>query len=192
MGITGHWGSGDGGLVWALPQASGDGDPVSHFLGAESNTPPALAIRSILQTDLVSLPLLMKGRKGQEAIPGICLGKSSVSGHPVEDSSGCNEVGGRVKLSYHPFVQDQDPSQRKEAVRSPSAQTWPPSPSPPFWILLRPRSDMPTFPLQSTHPTQPRRRMGALARLVILAARFALLADEVVSAIKHKLPIHVC
>lgn len=47
----------------------------------------------------------MARRKSQEYI----LGKSSVSGHPVEDASGCNEVDWRIKFSYCPFVQDQDP-----------------------------------------------------------------------------------
>lgn len=79
-----------------------------------------------------------------------------------------------------------------EVVRSPSAQTWPHSPTLPFWVLLRPRSDMPTLPLQPAHPAQPLRRMCALARLAILAAPFALLADEAVSGIKHQVPIHLC
>lgn len=130
----------------------------------------------------------MARKKSQEDI----LGKSGIAGHPIEDASGCNEVGWRIKFSYCPFVQDQDPSQRKEVVRSPSAQARPHSPTLPFWVLLKLCSDMPTLPLQSTHPTQPLRHMYTLARLVILATPFALLADEAVSGIKHKNPIHLC
>lgn len=59
----------------------------------------------------------MARKKSQEDI----LGKSSIAGHPIEDASGCNEVGWRIEFSYCSFVQHQDPSQRKEVVRSPSA-----------------------------------------------------------------------
>ena len=126
--------------------------------------------------------LRMSRKKVQEYI----LGKSSISGHPIEDASGCNEVGWRIKFSYRPFVQDQDPSQRKEVIRSPSAQIWLHAPTLPFWVQLGPLRDMPTLPLQLTHPTQALCHMCTLARLVILATPFAVLADEAVSGIKHK------
>lgn len=45
---------------------------------------------------------------------------------------------------------------------------------------------MPTLPLQSARPTQAPCHMCTLARLVILATLFAVLADEAVSRIKHK------
>ena len=73
----------------------------------------------------------MARSKSQEYV----LDKSSVSGHPVEDASGCDEVGWRIKFSYCPSVQDKDPSQRKEVVRSPSVSTWP---LPPNSALLGP------------------------------------------------------
>lgn len=45
---------------------------------------------------------------------------------------------------------------------------------------------MPTLPLELTHPTQALCHMCTLASLVILATPFAVLADEAVSRIKHK------
>lgn len=72
-------------------------------------------------------------------------------------------------------------------VRSPSVQTRPRGPTLPFWgPPLRPRRDRPALPLQPTHPARPLRRMCTRARPAILAAPFALPADEAVSGIKRK------
>lgn len=68
----------------------------------------------------------------------------------------------------------------------------PDRPAVPFWDPLRPCRDMPVLPLRATHPAQPLGHMCTFARLVILAAPFALLADETASGIKHKVPIHLC
>lgn len=48
------------------------------------------------------------------------LGESCIFGHSIEDASSCNEVDWRIKFSYYSFVQDQDPGQKKEKVKSPS------------------------------------------------------------------------
>lgn len=205
--------SGDPGLGWALPQTVCDLGHVRYLLGLTSFSKAfsTVILRSaskgknlanapgncyqVHSADILGVLSLSEEKQGipasrrsQEYVSG----KSSIPCHPVEDASGCNKAGWRIEFSYCPFVQHQDPSQRKGVVRSLSAQPWPRSPTLPFWVLLRPRSDMPTLPLQPTHPTRPLRHMCTLARLVILAAPFALLADEAVSGIKHKVPIHLC
>lgn len=70
-----------------------------------SQMPPLIAIKSILQT------LVNSDKKPLECT----LGESGIFGHPVEDASRCDEVGWRIKFSYYPFVQDQDPSQRRKS-----------------------------------------------------------------------------
>lgn len=60
---------------------------------------PLIAIKSILQLTIQTR------KKPLECI----LGESGIFGHPIEDPSSCDEVGWRIKFSYYPFVQDQDP-----------------------------------------------------------------------------------
>lgn len=60
-------------------------------------------------TGPVCFSFLRKTRSARRKPRDHVLGKPGVSGHPIEDASGGDEVGWRVKFSDGPFVQDQDP-----------------------------------------------------------------------------------
>lgn len=60
------------------------------------------------------LQILAVSSDKEESLGLYILGESCIFGHPIKDASSCNEVDWRIKFSYFPFVQDQDPSQKRK------------------------------------------------------------------------------